>query len=81
MRLARWISGLLWVGSWVIIYQEVFRWHHMSRTLRFTPPEPPPGVTAEVRPGLPVLMACACAVAAPITFLSLTAWARLRRRG
>jgi hypothetical protein len=78
MRLLRWASGTLWIGSWTIIVLEVFRWHHMSRTLHFTPPKPPPGMHVQPHAGLPLIAACACAVAAPVVFLGATA-ARLVR--
>ncbi len=63
MRTLRWLSGAAWIVSWRIVYLEIFRWHHMSRTLRFTGP---PGA----RPGLPVRAIRACAIVSPLVFLS-----------
>src|SRR4029079_6777966 len=40
-----------WAASWTIIFLEIFRWHHMSRTLRFTPPAPLPGMPGPPTPG------------------------------
>ena len=63
MRRLRWLSAAAWIVSWRIVYLEIFRWHHMSRTLRFTGP---PGA----RPGLPVRTIRVVAIAAPIVFLA-----------
>jgi hypothetical protein len=69
VRALHWISGLAWIASWRIIYLEVFRWHHMTKTLRFSgPPTPPGGIPA--RPGLPLRAACFAAVTAPLIFLA-----------
>jgi hypothetical protein len=57
------LSAAAWIVSWRIVYLEIFRWHHMSRTLRFTGP---PGA----RPGLPVRAIRVVAIAAPIAFLA-----------
>lgn len=70
MRRLRWAGGILWIASWRIIYLEIFRWHHMSKTLRFTAPEPLPGHDEPPRPGLPVKAACVTAVTAPLVFLA-----------
>ncbi|HEV3361560.1 MAG TPA: hypothetical protein VG247_32485 [Pseudonocardiaceae bacterium] len=63
MRTVRWLSAAAWIFSWRIVYLEIFRWHHMSRTLRFTGP---PGA----KPGIPVRAIRVCAVASPVVFLS-----------
>lgn len=63
MRTLRWLSAAAWIFSWRIVYLEIFRWHHMSRTLRFTGP---PGA----KPGIPVRAIRACAVLSPLTFLA-----------
>ena len=72
MRARRWIgvlSGLLWIGSWRIIYLEIFRWQHLTRTLRFNPPPSPPG-WPPAKAGLPLKAACVTAVVAPLVFLA-----------
>ena len=63
MRPLRILSGAAWIISWRIVYLEITRWHHMSRTLRFTGP---PGA----KPGLPVRTIRILAIAAPIAFLA-----------
>ena len=37
MRWLRWISGIVWIFCWYTLYLEVFRWHHMTKWLRFNP--------------------------------------------
>jgi hypothetical protein len=63
----RLISAVVWVGSWRIIYLEMFRWHHLTRTLRFNPP---PGGAVVPKPGLPVRAVRVAAVVAPMVFLA-----------
>ncbi|MCU1613444.1 MAG: hypothetical protein JWO98_984 [Frankiales bacterium] len=81
MRWVRWTSGLLWIGSWFLMFLEVFHWHHMTTTLRFDP-TPPPGVPGRGHPGGPLIAAWVCAIAAPLVFLAATACHRwsVRRR-
>jgi hypothetical protein len=63
MRTLRWLSAAAWIFSWRIVYLEIFRWHHMSKTLRFTGP---PGA----KPGIPVRAIRACAALSPLAFLA-----------
>jgi hypothetical protein len=92
MRMIRWTSGLLWIGSWYLMFLEVFRWHHMTKTLRFNPtpppgahgrvnPTPPPGVHVRAHPGGPLIAAWVCAIGAPLVFIITTAvrYRRVRR--
>jgi hypothetical protein len=44
MRWLRRVSGIVWIFSWYTIYLEIFRWHHMTKSLRFNPPPPPRSV-------------------------------------
>ncbi|HEX3787394.1 MAG TPA: hypothetical protein VHW44_05995 [Pseudonocardiaceae bacterium] len=69
MRWLRWISGIAWIVSWRIVYLEIFRWHHLTRTLRFNPPTPPPGSLIEPRAGLPVRAIRLTAVLSPVVFV------------
>ena len=55
MRWRRWGSAVAWVFSWRVIYLEIFRWRHMTPTLRFNAPPPPPGVDRQPKPGLPLI--------------------------
>lgn len=45
-----WISGGGWIVSWSIISLEIFRWHHMTTSLRLHPPPALPGFPPP-RPG------------------------------
>ena len=70
MRWLRWGTAVAWAFSWRIIYLEVFRWHHMTPTLRFSGPPAPPGVDRQPRPGLPLIAICVCAVVSPIACIA-----------
>jgi hypothetical protein len=72
MRRLRWISGIVWIFSWRTIYLEVFRWHHMTRSLRFNPPPPIPGTNVRPKAGLPLIAVCVSSVAAPLIFITAT---------
>jgi hypothetical protein len=54
--------------SWFILGMEIFRWHHVTKTLRLNPPKAPPGYP-EPQPGLPLLSVLAGSALAPIVFL------------
>ena len=72
------ISGIIWIFTWRTIYLEIFRWHHMTKSLRFNPPPPPPGTDIRPRPGAPLIAVCAGAVAAPLVFVAATVAERVR---
>ena len=78
MKWLRRISGIVWIFTWRTIYLEIFRWHHMTKSLRFNPPPPPPGTDIRPRPGAPLIAACAGAVAAPLVFVAATMVERVR---
>jgi hypothetical protein len=79
MRWLRWISGIVWAFSWYTIYLEIFRWKHMTRTLRFQAPPPIDGMDAPPRAGLPLKAVCFTSVVAPVAFLGAPIAARARR--
>jgi hypothetical protein len=64
-RAATWISGSIWLLSWIGIYLEIFYWHHMTPSLRLNPP-------AQI-PGMP-------SVIAPLFFLTLVLMLWMRRK-
>jgi hypothetical protein len=66
------------VTSWYTIYLEIFRWHHMTRSLRFNPPPPPPGTDIRPRAGAPLIAVCFGFAAAPLVFLAATMIERMR---
>ena len=80
MRWLRRISGVVWIFSWYTIYLEIFRWHHMTKSLRFNPPPPPPGTDTRPRAGAPLIAVCLGSVAAPLIFLTATMIERMRVR-
>jgi hypothetical protein len=74
----RWISGIVWIFSWHTIYLEVFRWHHMTKSLRFNPPPPIPGTNVQPQAGMPLIAVCLSSVVAPMFFISATFVKRAR---
>ena len=80
MRWLRRISGIVWIFSWYTIYLEIFRWHHMTKSLRFNPPPPPPGTDIRPKAGAPLKAVCLGAVTAPLVFLTATTMERVRGR-
>src|SRR5271165_1780347 len=80
MRWLRRVSGIIWIFSWYTIYLEIFRWHHMTKSLRFNPPPPPPGTGTRPKAGAPLIAVCLGSVAAPLVFLTATMMERGRRR-
>jgi hypothetical protein len=70
MRWLRWIGGIVWIFSWYTIYLEVFRWHHMTKSLRFNPPPPPPVTDIQVKAVMPLVAVCLGSAVAPLVFLT-----------
>lgn len=80
MRWLRRISVIVWIFSWYTIYLEIFRWHHMTKSLRFNPPPPPPGTDIRPTAGAPLKAVCLGAVTAPLVFLAATIMEQVRGR-
>jgi hypothetical protein len=80
MRWLRWISGIVWVFSWYTVYLEIFRWHHMTKSLRFNPPPPPPGTDIQAKAGMPLVAVCLGSAVAPLTFLTATILGRVHAK-
>jgi hypothetical protein len=80
MRRLLGISAIAWIVSWRILYLEVFRWHHMTRSLRFSPPPPLPGLDSPPKAGVPLIAMCVTAVVAPLAFITATLVERARRK-
>jgi hypothetical protein len=80
VRRVKWISGIIWIWSWSVVYREIFQWHHMTTSLRFNPPPPLPGTNIQPQAGLPVRTALAAAAIAPIVFIASVIMDRVRRR-
>jgi hypothetical protein len=80
VRRLKWVSGILWIWSWFIVYLEIFRWHHMTKSLRFNPPPPLPGTNIKPQPGLPLITALTASAVAPPVFIVVVIvdWVRKR---
>jgi hypothetical protein len=70
----------VWAFGWYTIYLEIFRWHHLTPTLRFNPPPPPPGTDIQPKAGLPLIAVCVSSVGAPAVFLAATLALRAKAR-
>lgn len=70
LRRALWIAGLVWIASWYVIYLEIYRWHHMTRSFQLNPPPSPVGL-APPHPGQFLLAARFLSLTAPVAFLLL----------
>jgi hypothetical protein len=80
VRRLKWVSGVIWIWSWFTLYLEIFRWHHMTKSLHFNPPPPPPGTDIKPQPGLPVIAVLVASAAAPTVFIAtvIIDWVRKR---
>ena len=70
-----WVSGIAWIVSWSCLGLEIFRWHHVTKTLHLNPPKVPPG-HAKPRPGHFLLSVLAGSALAPVVFLAAASAAR-----
>ncbi|MEU0794128.1 hypothetical protein ABZ342_29015 [Amycolatopsis sp. NPDC005961] len=80
LRWGRRVAVLVWAFSWYTIYREIFVWHHMTTSLRFRPPDLPPGATGRPRPGLPLIGVCTTSVLAPLVVLVASVVLHRRRQ-
>jgi hypothetical protein len=80
VRRLKWVSGVIWMWSWFTLYLEIFRWHHMTKSLHFNPPPPPPGTNIKPQPGLPVIAVLVGSAVAPTVFIAavIIDWVRKR---
>ena len=81
MRLAKWLGGAVWIGSWYLMYLEITRWRHVKPSLAFNS-DPIPGTGIRPRPGQPLILLYAACVAAPLAVVAGSVMQRrARRRG
>jgi hypothetical protein len=78
MRKLRWISGIMWIFTWYTVYLEIFRWRHMTKSLRFNPPPTPPGTNIQPKPGMPIITVRVGSLMAPLVFLTAAIVERVR---
>jgi hypothetical protein len=81
MRLAKWLGGAVWIGSWYVMHLEITRWHHVKPSLAFNPGPPIPGTAIRPHPGLPVVLLYIACVAAPLLAIAATITEIRSRRG
>jgi hypothetical protein len=74
-RRVMWVSGIAWTVSWSCLGLEIFRWHHVTKTLHLNPPTVPPG-HPKPRPGHFLLSVLAGSALAPVAFLAAAIAAR-----
>jgi hypothetical protein len=79
LRRVMWVSGIAWIVSWFFLSQEIFRWHHVTKTLHLNPPKVPAG-HPKPQPGLPLLSVLAGSALAPAVFLIAVIVARAGSR-
>jgi hypothetical protein len=72
MRLAKWVGGAVWAGSWYLMYLEITRWRHVKPSLAFNSDlEPVNGFRP--RPGLPLILLYIACVVAPLVVIAALA--------
>jgi len=79
LRIATWISGSIWILSWIGITLEIFYWHHMTPSLRLNPPPQLPGMPPG-HPGEFLITVIFSSVTAPFVFLTLVLVTWVRRK-
>ena len=62
-----------------MMYLEIFRWKHVTGTLRFNAGPPVPGTGIRPRPGRPLVFLYMCSAAAPVIFVAAALVERRRR--
>lgn len=80
MRLRKWLGGfggVVWIGSWYLMYLEVTRWHHVKPSLAFNS-----DIAPDAHPGQALLVLYAACVVAPLVVLatSVNGIIHVRRR-
>jgi len=73
------VGGVVWAGSWYLMYLEITRWHHVKPSLAFNA-DIGRAAGVEAHPGIPLLLLYGVCAAAPIvTVTAALAEARARR--
>ena len=78
MRRLKVASGVVWLLSWFGLWLEVFRRHHVTKSLRLDPPAAPPGTDRPAQPGGFLLAVLVGPAVAPLTFLTAVVVDRAR---
>lgn len=59
------LGGVVWAGSWYLMYQEIHRWHHVKPSLAFNDE-----IAPDAHPGLPLILVYAACVVGPLLFIA-----------
>jgi hypothetical protein len=81
MRTVRWLGGVVWIGSWYLMYLEITRWRHVKPSLAFNPPPPDPVTGMRARPGEPLILLYVACVTAPLAVVASLVLGRRTNRG
>lgn len=76
----RWVGGVLWAGSWYLMYLEITRWHHVTPSLRFNA-GPRSDTGGQPRPGRPLKLLAVVAAIAPLVVMGSFVLDRASVRG
>jgi len=76
MRAVRWLGGVVWIGSWYLMYLEITRWRHVKPSLAFNPPPPDPVTGMRARPGEPLILLYVACVTAPLSVVASLVFGR-----
>jgi hypothetical protein len=79
MQKSRWLVAVVWCLSWFELYLEVYRYHHVSRSVLLDPALWFPGADLQARPGGWLQAILVCSVLAPLQFAFLVFWSKLQR--
>lgn len=69
MRFAKWLGGVVWIGSWYLMYLEITRWHHVKPSLAFNS-DLVPAAGIRPHPGLPLILLYIACIAAPLVVVA-----------
>jgi hypothetical protein len=79
MRVVRSLGGVVWAGSWYLMYLEITRWRHVKPSLAFnSDPDPITGIRP--RPGEPLKLLYVACVASPLVVMAGPVTRLLARR-
>ena len=79
MQKMRWLVAVAWCLSWFELYLEIYRYHHVSRSVLVNPASWFPGAGLQARPGGWLQAILVCSVLAPLLFAFLVFWSKLHR--
>jgi hypothetical protein len=77
VRIVRWTAGVLWALSWIELYLEIYRHHHVAPS--FLAVAPAPEIRPGSHPGAWLLTDLTVSAAAPLVFGIAVLWRRKTR--